>query len=200
MDDSSKSKDFYLLSGGPRRFLDWKDFSFVPPDVMLYTKKYVKNFPRNDPTGMYLFGQSGGGKTTICSLVLRSLFEQNKIILRARMSDFPSLMQEMREGIANGSGDTDIITQYQRSDIVILDDMGLGKYSEYTLQQAYSIINYRYQNNLPTIYSSEFSPPKLSNIIGERLVSRIIETCQVIELNPGVNIRLYRVSNRDLRK
>jgi len=197
---NTSSKNFYLLSGGPKRFLDWNDFSFVPPEVMLYVKKYVRNFPKNDPTGIYLFGQSGGGKTTICSLILRSLFEENKIVLRARMSDFPSLIQQMIEGISDGSGDSNIITQYQRSDIVILDDMGLEKKSDYSLRKAYSIINFRYQNNLPTVYSSEFSPPKLSNIIGERLVSRIIETCQIIELNPGINIRLYRVSNKDLRK
>ena len=59
------------------------------------------------------------------------------------------------------------------NDLVVLDDIGAVQNTNYDLTNLSSIIDYRYSNNLATIFTSNVSPVDLANVMGARLCDRI---------------------------
>lgn len=80
---------------------------------------------------------------------------------------------------------------YRKCGLLILDDLGAEKPTEWVRERIFSIIDYRYGNMLPTWGTSNLTPDKLADQIGERAFWRLIEECDVIEVN-GVNLRERR--------
>ena len=66
--------------------------------------------------------------------------------------------------------------------LLILDDIGVERVSDFVLETLYRVINYRYVNMLPTIFTSNLNIQELADKIGDRSVSRIVEMCGVVEL------------------
>lgn len=65
--------------------------------------------------------------------------------------------------------------RYARAGVLILDDIGAAKVSEWTEEQNYRLINYRYEHELPTLITSNLLPKDLSAQLGERVTSRLAE-------------------------
>lgn len=59
------------------------------------------------------------------------------------------------------------------NDLVVLDDIGAVQNTNYDLTNLSSIIDYRYSNNLATIFTSNVSPVDLASVMGARLCDRI---------------------------
>jgi DNA replication protein DnaC len=57
--------------------------------------------------------------------------------------------------------------------LVIFDDMGVQKISDYVIESWYNIINRRYMNNLPTIFTSNLSLKEISLTMTDRIASRL---------------------------
>ena len=66
--------------------------------------------------------------------------------------------------------------------ILILDDVGSEKLSEWVRETFYQIINNRNENKKPFMITSNFSIQQLAERIGDRNVSRIVEMCDIFEL------------------
>lgn len=78
--------------------------------------------------------------------------------------------------------EADIIRQFTRARLVVLDDLGAEKTSEFALQSLYIIIDKRYSEMRPTIITSNLSVDEISEKVGDRIASRIAGMCKVIEL------------------
>ena len=75
--------------------------------------------------------------------------------------------------------------------ILLLDDLGAEKQTDWVLEILYRLINYRYEQMLPTFFSSNYSLQELSEKIGDRVVSRIVEKCDIVKIE-GEDRRLLR--------
>ena len=82
-------------------------------------------------------------------------------------------------------------------DLLILDDVGKERVTEWRLEKLFEILNNRYENNLPIVFTSNYSlevlPQKLSisknnTDVAESIVSRIYEMCRGIPMN-GLDYR-----------
>ena len=82
----------------------------------------------------------------------------------------------------------EIIEQAKKVELLVLDDLGAEKPSEWVVEKLFQVVNYRYNEMLPTIFTSNLSPEELENRIGERTVARIIEMAKVIRM-VGKNLR-----------
>jgi len=70
-----------------------------------------------------------------------------------------------------------------RSDaVVILDDIGTEKPSEWVEEQLYALIDLRYRMQRSTIFTTNCSMKKLEGQIGRRSVSRIMEMCEGVKV------------------
>lgn len=71
--------------------------------------------------------------------------------------------------------------RYSRASLLVLDDLGAAKTTEWTEEINYRLVNYRYERDLPTLITSNVPPKQLGAAMGERVASRLIEmTSRVI--------------------
>lgn len=75
--------------------------------------------------------------------------------------------------------------------ILILDDVGAEKLTDWVAETFYLIVNKRYNEMLPTIFSSNLAVGELAEMLGDRTASRIVEMCDIIKID-GEDRRLKK--------
>ena len=88
-----------------------------------------------------------------------------------------SLIGDIRATFNDRSGESEahILREVIGADLLVLDEVGATKQSEFELATLFSIINGRYEQCRPTIIVSNLSPAELNDAIGARCVDRIRE-------------------------
>lgn len=157
-----------------RQFLD--DGLVLDP----YTNRYKP--------GIILSGNFGCGKTGLLTPVLRRLIEQGKSGLWVEVYDLISAIQQ---GYADGDSN-EKLNAAQRSDVILLDDLGdVTRNREETEDRRriiYQIINYRHNNALPMLITTNCDAMQLTLQFGARTVERIVESCVWMPMG-GRNLR-----------
>lgn len=152
------------------------------------------------PDGWLLFcGQSGSGKTHLCTAVCRHL------LLVGEEVRYMPWRQDIRELKAmDSSNQVEALKKLQTAPILFIDDLfktgraadGSCNPTAADINLAFDIINYRYTKRLTTIISTERSPAELVDV-DEAVGGRIVEMAQghtyCIERKPGRNYRLRGV-------
>ena len=88
----------------------------------------------------------------------------------------------------NGSA-REILAGYERAPLLILDDLGAEKPSGWSGERLYELINYRYSELLPTIFTTNCRADEIQARLGERLFDRIRSTCRYIPLTVPKSLR-----------
>lgn len=162
-------------------------------------KKCAESYAK-DPSGwLLLCGQSGSGKTHLCTAVCRKLLRDGKEVR------YMPWRQDIRELKAmDSAAQTEALKKLQTAPYLFIDDLfktsraadGSAAPSVSDVNYAFDIINYRYTKRLPTIISTERTPEELVEI-DEATGGRIVEMAQgrtySIEKKPGRNYRLRGV-------
>ena len=69
--------------------------------------------------------------------------------------------------------------RYRGARILLIDDLGADrKPTEFTEEVNFRLINHRYEHHLPTLITSNLLPKEISDRLGDRVTSRLIEMCQ----------------------
>lgn len=84
-----------------------------------------------------------------------------------------------------------IIEKYSKVPLLIIDDLGKERPSEWTLEKLFTIINNRYENNLPVVITTNYNIERLreglaSNVnyeIADSIISKLYEMCKGINLS-----------------
>uniref|UniRef100_A0AAU2A031 ATP-binding protein n=1 Tax=Streptomyces sp. NBC_00093 TaxID=2975649 RepID=A0AAU2A031_9ACTN len=66
--------------------------------------------------------------------------------------------------------------------LLFLDDLGAAKFSEWTEEVTYRLVNYRYDHCLPGIFTSNVLPQDFAATFGDRITSRLVEMCDQVAL------------------
>ena len=133
--------------------------------------------------GIYLWGGIGTGKTHIAYALQRhSQLPTSK--RRAISINVVEILKEIRDDIRRRPEEKErpLQTLMDYDGILILDDIGVEKASEFVRETLYLLINQRYNDMLPTIFTSNCSLDELSNRLEDRIPSRIKGMCEIIEL------------------
>lgn len=144
---------------------------------------------RGGGKGIYIHGAVGTGKTHIC-WAIKHHYDKPEAYRYLRFWNVVDLMHEIRSDFDRMPHDKhrpeeDLTDPDERNKILILDDIGAEKANEFVAETLYRIINFRYNNMLPTIFTSNLPVGDLADKIGERSASRIVEMCDIIELSGG---------------
>jgi DNA replication protein DnaC len=106
--------------------------------------------------------------------------------------NFADLMLEVKASFdSKDINEQDVITKYTNYTILVIDDIGTEKSSDYTQAVIYSILNRRYESMKSTIITTNLSSGDITGSYGSRILSRIASG-EVITLN-GEDMRLKRV-------
>ena len=73
-------------------------------------------------------------------------------------------------------------------DLLVIDEIGGGSLTKASYPYLYDLVNYRVDNNLSTIYTTNYTDEEVINLLGQRLFSRIYDTSVVLEFEAS-NVR-----------
>jgi len=189
------------MMGVPELFRDATFDNFVNKEIINWLENnYIKNFQLDKSKGIYLYGSPGTGKTYLSVCLIKELSRVGIRSLLIPMIDFIGRVRE--ESFKFNVESIDYERRVRDTELLVLDDFGAEKLTEWVEELIHSIVDYRYRRNLPTIFTSNYSLEEMlgrfySPIVGERIISRIRQMCYVISVE-GENFR-WEMSRRKFK-
>lgn len=140
---------------------------------------------------LLLFGNCGTGKTHLAVAAMRNIILKYKTTTPLFISA-PKLIGEIRCGTLGETDMTEeeVVEKYTTNRLLIIDDIGVEKHSEFVAQCWYRIVDTRTANNFPTIYTSNLDKKAIEEKMGPRIASRLF-SCTIIHVD-GVDKRENR--------
>lgn len=160
----------------PKRY-EKADYKSVPENI----KTIFEKIPTTRQ-GLYIHGSAGVGKTHIAYALLKAGYEV--LHKNTKIYNTTELLHSMRNDFNKDCNKEYCISNEVRDyrGILIFDDIGAEKLSEWVQETFYLIINKRYNDMLPTIFTSNLSVPQLAEHFGDRITSRIVGMCDIVEI------------------
>lgn len=149
-------------------------------------KRYVDNFTelKKQGKGLLLYGNVGRGKTYAACEVANALIDKGYSVL---VTNFSRLLNTLTSTYDK----QEYIDDLNEFSLLVIDDLGIERSTEFAKEQVYNIIDSRYRVGLPMIITTNLSIDKIKNptdIENGRIYDRIIERCFPIEVQ-GQNRR-----------
>lgn len=164
-----------------------------------YIEAYLQNKTRQ---GLFISGKCGIGKTHLATAIANALIQNNIPMIFGTLS---SLLDKIKETYKSDNyTEMEYIQMYSEVDMLIIDDLGKEKISEWVLEKLFVIINNRYNNYLPVIITTNYDKEELSRRLNvnqndsmvESIISRLYEMCGGIEIK-GEDYRLSDLTNQE---
>lgn len=144
--------------------------------------------------GLYLWsGTTGNGKTSwackIMSYYFRKIIWDTGLENEGLYLNVPTFLEDLRQYYhTNDPEFEEVIEMAKYCKLLVMDDIGAERSSEWVEERLLQIITYRDMQGLTTIYTSNLSPEDLVRKVGDRVGSRILGVGRVIQLT-GVDKR-----------
>lgn len=145
-------------------------------------RRYVANFDamRSQGTGLLLCGSVGTGKSFLAAAIANELINQGTPCL---MTNFSRIISRVSEKFG---GDQKYLDDLNRFDLLIIDDLGSERDTEFTWEKVMNVVDARYRAGLPLIITTNLTLKDLadpSDIRRQRVFSRLKEMCVFLEVN-----------------
>ena len=170
----------------PARFADARLSQFNERIV-----EQCKAINLRDGQGAMIHGTVGTGKTHLAVALTWEALDYCQYD-RILFLPVPELLHEIRRGFDKDTdADRGILKRAMDASLVVLDDVGAERVTDWVKETQYMLINHRYNHRLVTICTTNLAPSKLAAHIGDRAASRLMEMCTVVKLT-GSDRRLAR--------
>jgi DNA replication protein DnaC len=190
---------------GNCNFNNYKPMNDSQEKALKSAKKFSADYP-SVSGGIFFQGPAGVGKTHLSIAIIKELIERKGV--DALFYDVRDLISEIQSKInIDAEGYNKILERVYNVDVLILDDIGAHRISDWTEDIISKIINKRYNNKKITIFSSNYMDAKefyddlaevkgesLEERIGYRLRSRMYEMSRLIILR-GADFRKKYLKN-----
>ena len=160
--------------------------------IMQVMRNYVENFRtfRETGKGLLLYGNVGTGKTFAAACVANALIDKGVPCYMTNFSQITNAIQ------ATFDGKEEYINNLLRHRLIIIDDLGIERKTEYMQEIVYSVIDAIYRAGVPLIITTNLSIEELKhpqNIAEARYYDRILEKCFPVEVT-GANQRRKKIN------
>ncbi|MBP7778743.1 MAG: ATP-binding protein [Acidobacteria bacterium] len=156
-------------------------------------RAFVDAFPAVDK-GLLLRGRHGVGKTHLAVAMLREIMTTKGA--RGYFYETRELLKLVRDTFAGpGESELDVLRPVLEADILVLDDLGAEKTSEWVQETLGLVVNTRYSERRPTIFTTNLddsadttNPNSMYVQLGARTRSRLFEMCHWVDME-GPDVR-----------
>lgn len=152
------------------------DIARVAPEHVRLVRRYVRDIEQNlqRGKGLWIEGDVGTGKTTLAMLVSKAAIEHGRSVA---IYSLPRLLSLLRDSMDHEGGLLEFLDRLGEVDLLHIDDLGAERQSDWVLEQLYSIVNARYEAQRAIVATTNLMPDELSERLGPRTVSRLVEIC-----------------------
>ena len=183
-----------------RHLLDWRFDVAEETDTIRWAKKYVENWRkvRAENLGLLLWGDVGTGKSFVAACIANALLEQATPVL---MTNFSKILNQM--GAMYTEERYQYIASFNHYSLLIIDDLGIERSTEYAKEQVYAVIDERYKANLPLIITTNLTINEIrnpENVADARIYSRVLEMCTPVHVGGGDRRQAVSRSKQELVK
>ena len=168
--------------------LDWTfENDNVRSPQMHHAHRYVEQWQtmRSENLGLLLWGGVGTGKSFLAGCIANALMEQE---VPARMTNFARILNELNGSFSDRNEVVDKLCRYP---LLIIDDFGMERGTEYALEQIYNIVDSRYRSRKPLIVTTNLTLDEIrypQDTAHARIYDRLLEMCVPISCI-GVSFR-----------
>lgn len=154
--------------------------------VMKVARDYVNKWSdfASKNAGLVLWGDVGTGKTFFAACIANALVEQN---VSVKMTNFSTILNDLFAE----SDKNKYLDRLNKHSLLIIDDLGIERGTEYALEQVYNVIDTRYKSGKPLIVTTNLTLDELkfpTDIPHKRIYDRVLGMCVPVMFN-GMNFR-----------
>lgn len=189
------------------RFDQFSNFSGNGRDIMLQLRHWLKEYDERQGKGFIIGGPVGVGKTYLLCALAKNLAAKGHSV---RFVDFFQLLNELKSAYASNKADDSVLQPLMEVDVLIIDEMGKGRNSDWEISVLDQLVMGRYNQNKAIIASTNYDlkadtrrggfagmqlnledhsssfqlngDESLQARVGERIFSRLTEMCHMLEL------------------
>ena len=159
--------------------------------ALFILRRFAEQYPI-EKSGVLLTGSIGCGKTHLASSTLKFLIENRGV--QGLFCDYREFLRSIQNSYNPqvSATEMEILTPVMNAEVLILDDLGATRPTEWVWDTVSLVLNARYNSARTTIITTNYAvlPPgasikqeeTLGDRIGERMRSRLLEMCRVIEM------------------
>ena len=157
--------------------LDWKfesDNGRSPQ--MCHAHRYVEQWQtmRAENLRLFLWGGVGTGKSFLAGCIANALIEQE---VPVHMTNFARILNELNSSL---SGRNEVVDKLCCYPLLVIDDFGMERGTEYALEQVYNIVDSRYRSQKPLIVTTNLTLDEIrhpQDTAHARIYDRLLEMC-----------------------
>lgn len=162
--------------------------------------EYADSYP-GIRSGLMMSGGVGGGKTHLSAAIVNRIIEKMDIPDELAENEvwgmnlgfrsasgivFTSaldLISEIKQSFDTDENTQGIVDRCTRAKLLVLDDLGTERPTDWVLERLFEIIDHRYNEMLPTVVTTNATPEELKKHLGDRIFDRLREMCKMVPVN-----------------
>ena len=181
--DQRRIEKLFKSAKIPARYRDKTLENFdasLQPKAYKIAVEYTKTWPKRNGESLFFVGPVGTGKSHLARAILSTMIRRHGISGLA--ASVPNLMDDLRPG-ADDVKSNEQIQLLKTVPLLVLDDLGAQKTTDWVTERLFVIINARYDELLPTVITSNIYLEELRKIPGwDRIVDRIVEMATAVRM------------------
>jgi len=161
-------------------------------EIVKFAKDYVETFDEmmKENIGIILSGPVGTGKTYLAAAIANGIIE--KYLYSVKFRSIPEIVRDIEKTGFN-EGRNEYLDRVCSARLMVFDDFGIERNTEYAMELLYAIIDTRWKKNLPTIVTTNVPISELRSenvpIQLKRIYSRLLDMCGVTLIIKGEDRR-----------